>query len=43
MVVVVSGLEREDKVVSVGAQTLRSESLKGQIPVEADEKEEKKP
>src|SRR5207249_12252487 len=39
MVVITSGLEKGDKVVSIGAQTLRSESLKGEIPAEEEEKE----
>jgi cobalt-zinc-cadmium efflux system membrane fusion protein len=44
-VVVTSGLEKGEKVVTVGAAALRSESLKGEIPVEMEEKEkaEKKP
>jgi membrane fusion protein, heavy metal efflux system len=40
IVVVTSGLQKGEKVVSVGAQTLRSESLKSQIPVEEEEKEQ---
>jgi membrane fusion protein, heavy metal efflux system len=43
MVVITSGLEKGERVVSVGAASLRSESLKGQIPVEEEEREEKKP
>lgn len=42
MVVITAGLEKGEKVVVVGAQTLRSESKKGEIPVEAEEKEEEK-
>lgn len=34
LIVVTSGLKAGDKVVSVGAASLRSESLKGQIPTE---------
>jgi len=42
MVVVASGLKEGDKVVSVGAQTLRSESRKGEIPSEGEEEREGK-
>ncbi len=42
-VVVTSGLEKGEKVVTIGAQALRSESLRGEIPVESEEKAEKKP
>ena len=42
VVVVTSGLEKGDKVVTVGAQMLRSESMKGQIPVEEEEEREEK-
>ena len=41
-VIVTSGLQAGENVVSVGAQSLRSETLKGQIPAEVDEGEEKK-
>jgi cobalt-zinc-cadmium efflux system membrane fusion protein len=37
-----SGLQIGEKVVSVGAQSLRSETLKGQIPVEVGDEDEKK-
>ena len=33
-VVIIGGLSKGDRVVSTGAQMLRSESLKAQIPVE---------
>jgi len=39
---VTSGLQVGEKVVSVGAQALRSETLKGQIPVEVGDEYEKK-
>jgi len=39
MVVVTAGLQKGERVVAIGAQTLRGESLKGQIPVEEEEKE----
>ena len=42
MVVIASGLKEGDKVVSVGAQTLRSESRKGEIPSEGEEQGEEK-
>lgn len=41
-IIVISGLQAGEKVVSVGAQSLRSETLKGQIPAEAGEDGEKK-
>ncbi|MGE0129261.1 MAG: efflux RND transporter periplasmic adaptor subunit [Blastocatellales bacterium] len=41
-VVISSGLKAGEKVVSVGAASLRSETLKGQIESEDDEKEEKR-
>lgn len=37
-IVVSSGLNKGEKVVSTGAQTLRSEALKTQIPAEAEDK-----
>ena len=37
-VVIISGLKPGERVVSVGAQTLRGESLKGQIPADEDDK-----
>jgi membrane fusion protein, heavy metal efflux system len=37
-VVVVSGLKKGEKVVTVGAGALRSESMKSEIPAEADDK-----
>jgi membrane fusion protein, heavy metal efflux system len=37
-VVVVSGLKKGDKVVTVGAGALRSESMKSEIPADADDK-----
>jgi RND family efflux transporter MFP subunit len=40
-VVVISGLNKGEKVVSVGAQALLSESRKAEIPVDTDEKEKK--
>lgn len=40
-IIVTSGLRVGEKVVSVGAQSLRSEMLKGQIPTEADDDEKK--
>jgi membrane fusion protein, heavy metal efflux system len=40
-IVVTSGLARGDKVVTVGAGALRSESLKREIPVEEDDKDKK--
>jgi membrane fusion protein, heavy metal efflux system len=40
IVVIASGLQKGERVVSVGAQTLRGESLKSQIPVEEEEKEQ---
>ncbi len=42
MVVVVSGVTKGQSVVSVGAQTLRGESMKSQIPVDEDDKAEEK-
>lgn len=36
-IVVTSGLKKGEKVVTVGAAVLRSESLKGEIPAEQDE------
>jgi cobalt-zinc-cadmium efflux system membrane fusion protein len=39
--VVVSGLKKGDKVVTVGAGALRSESMKSDIPAEADDKADK--
>lgn len=41
-VVVISGLKAGEKVVSVGAASLRSETLRDQIESEDDEKEEKR-
>lgn len=41
MVVVTAGLGKGERVVSVGAQTLRSESLKGEIPAEEEEKKKR--
>jgi cobalt-zinc-cadmium efflux system membrane fusion protein len=41
-IVVMSGLRVGDRVVTVGAQLLRSESRKGEIPVEEEEKGEHK-
>ena len=41
-IVVISGLAKGEKVVTVGAQMLRSESLKSEIPVEKEEKSEEK-
>ena len=38
MVVVTAGLRKGERVVSVGAQTLRSESMKSEIPAEEEEK-----
>jgi multidrug efflux pump subunit AcrA (membrane-fusion protein) len=37
-IAVTGGLKTGEKVVSVGAQVLRSESLKGEIPADADDK-----
>jgi membrane fusion protein, heavy metal efflux system len=41
-VVVTAGLSKGEKVVTVGAQSLRSESRKGEIPVDDDDKEKDK-
>jgi RND family efflux transporter MFP subunit len=41
-VVALSGLARGDKVVTVGAQSLRGESRKGEIPVDEDDKDKDK-
>ena len=42
MVVVMSGVTKGQNVVSVGAQTLRGESMKSQIPVDEDDKPKEK-
>jgi hypothetical protein len=42
MVVILSGLSKGDKVVAVGAQSLRGESRKAEIPVDEDDKDKEK-